>query len=34
MGALMDNSKLKKGWTRYTIMHKDRRVVSVREDAA
>lgn len=34
MGALMDNSKLKKGWTRYTIMHKDRRVVSVREDGS
>lgn len=34
MGALIDNSKLKKGWTRYTIMHKDRRVASVREDGS
>ena len=32
MGLAVDHSVLAKGWSRFTIMHRDRRVASIRED--
>ncbi|MBO5076321.1 MAG: hypothetical protein J5584_01830 [Clostridia bacterium] len=32
MNAVINNSVLHKGWKRFTVMHLERKVVSVRED--
>ena len=34
MSIQVNNNVLSKGWKRFTIMHKDRRVASVREDGS
>ncbi|MBR1758948.1 MAG: hypothetical protein IJ744_09530 [Lachnospiraceae bacterium] len=34
MSIQIKNDALRKGWTRFTIMHKDRKVASIREDGA
>lgn len=34
MSILIDNSVFSKGWARYTLMHKNKRVASIREDGA